>query len=836
MKKLFLILTLVLSNVIVSVNAAERINLQKYVDVYRAEKVNEEKKTEVISTSTMTIRPLQSAPVLESSVNRKSVLLNEDFSGIPEGNTETIPNIGERYTDFLASHYYDPGRYINNEFTPQSGTWEGDWVYSGKNGTVILQSYGPYMPAMINTPLGDYSGDITVTVCARFAKTFWASDSQIGYETSTGTSLSMGVYVDGYDNFGKANTDITNSALGSGRIYEADGWQEITFSFHNESANEDGYLCFFTYDAIEIDWIKITDDNTYLASPVIKELTNFTSDGFTINWDPVRRSFNYYIDLYKAIYSSDKGIDETWGFDNGTFSEWLSAAQGDFVEGEGFNGSTAWHFSLDGDAGALTAETPSQNIEEFTILVKFMLNEPDTEITLNYDVYDKDGWKPYGYLKCDGVQIQTGGYYKIVLNGESFANKYSKIRISSEGTTENNGIFIDDVYLYSKRPYTLERVYNDFSAMYDPTNDDYAYNFYTTTGCGTGCDPQDPGLRGTSYTFIGLEPESEYWYRVRSHNGKDFTIGEKHHAFGVAAPKLLPASDVTNDSYTANWIDAPKAQKYIINNYMCEKVEDPSSQYPFMSEYFSKCSGMSALAGLKALENSDECYLDQYTDIKGWRGKNNSIGKNMIGCSDYSGGYIISPVMMANPDRGSIYVYIEVLGKPDDSIYVKCLKSGASGVFAFDENGYMSGWYEIPAVEGEQVKFQSYNGLAFAVRGFEMVQAVEKGDIIRLFDSEVEVPAGVGHYTFANLNDGVYAYSVISIFTLEKETVYSTSDEVIYTTGESNGIELIGNDTLDADVKEIARYATNGQQVTKAYKGIVLIKMSDGSVRKEYVK
>ncbi len=179
-----------------------------------------------------------------ASVEKKSVLLYEDFNNVPDGNTETIDKIGERYTDFIASHNYQPGRYIDNEYTPESGTWEGDWVYAGKNGTVILQSYNPQIPASLNTPLGDYSGDLTVTVRCRYAKSFWGSyQSASGYVTTGGSDLNLLLCTGGYDGGASAVTDAGQYAqLASGQIYEPEGWQEITFKVRNESANADGYL------------------------------------------------------------------------------------------------------------------------------------------------------------------------------------------------------------------------------------------------------------------------------------------------------------------------------------------------------------------------------------------------------------------------------------------------------------------------------------------------------------------------------------------------------------------------------------------------------------------
>lgn len=123
----------------------------------------------------------------------------EDFNHVPDGNTEKIGNLGERYTDYIASHYFEPGRYIDNAYTPESGTWDGDFVMAGKGGTVILSPYNPQQHAYLRTPLGDYSGGITVTMRVRGVTTFWGSDNDLGYDAAYSSDVTVAPMVDGYD-------------------------------------------------------------------------------------------------------------------------------------------------------------------------------------------------------------------------------------------------------------------------------------------------------------------------------------------------------------------------------------------------------------------------------------------------------------------------------------------------------------------------------------------------------------------------------------------------------------------------------------------------------------
>lgn len=799
-------------------------NIQNFKE--SAKEATSVERAEVISISNETVHPLQTqSPSKIASVDKKSVLLYEDFNNVPDGNTETIGDLGERYLDYIASHNSEPGRYINNDYTPGSGTWEGDYAFAGKGGTVVLQTTNSRYSGFINTPLGDYSGDITVTVRCRWARTLWAADNDLGYNTTPASSLKLAVFKKGYDSLERAVTDMPWSYLDSGDIYEQEGWQEVTFKFHNDSANAQGYIMLGTEYAIEIDWIKITDDNTFLATPVVNDITNFTNDGFTINWDPVRRSSNYYIDLWKTVYTADAGIDELCDFEEELMPEWLIGPDVEYAKGQGMKGSNAVMVTYDGINGGIATSDKGIKLDSFATKFMFMMDmdniDKENPLTLCIDVYGDNGWEPFGSMVCDGRRIGPGYYYDLKIDDSYFKGLYSAVRVYALGTNEYNKLFIDDLALYAARPFVLERM----GDVYDTTNDDYPYNAYDCTGQKPGSKPGD-----TSYTFSGLDPETEYWYRVRSHNMFDFTTGEKIHAFGVAAPILLPAANINEKSYTAQWIDAPKAQKYIVTNYAGVEVTEDNPQFILLEETFSKCTGET-----KRIDNDTECDLDEYTDLKGWKGVGNTVGENFIGIADR--GYITTPPMMVNPDRGSVWVYLDVNGMYPDNLYINTLIGNKGRFVPFDEDGKVNGWLEIPAIEGQQIRLYSYYGVGLTLNGFDVMQEVKQGDIIRKFDSCVEVPAGEQAYTFSNLNGDLFAYSVVANFTLEHESTNSISDKFVTVNISNNDSNITSKiDSLNSTITELERYSIDGSKVNNGYKGVVITKMSDGSIVKKIVK
>ena len=96
----------------------------------------------------------------KASSKTETILINEDFSNMTAGTVDQPDT-----TQMLACEYsgYSPnGVYIDNSLTSGDGTWWGNMVYSA-GGAVAIKTYNPQQMAYICTPLGDYSGDITVT-------------------------------------------------------------------------------------------------------------------------------------------------------------------------------------------------------------------------------------------------------------------------------------------------------------------------------------------------------------------------------------------------------------------------------------------------------------------------------------------------------------------------------------------------------------------------------------------------------------------------------------------------------------------------------------------------
>lgn len=242
------------------------------------------------SSSAYNAMPLKKTTPAKAGGVTETVLVNEDFSAFTNGTTEKPDT-----TQMLACEYngYSPnGVFIDNNMT-KDGTWFGNFVYSA-GGAIALKTYNPQQQALLCTPLGDYSGDLTVTLRVKANPAIITTDN--GYAKLSGSGLSIQVCYGGYDDIKRAKTDDENGYYNI-RLYEKDGWQEVTYTCKNYTADNGGYICFFTEGSIVIDDVKIKAGSSFLASPALNGITDFKKDQFTISWQPTRKAYNYYVDL-----------------------------------------------------------------------------------------------------------------------------------------------------------------------------------------------------------------------------------------------------------------------------------------------------------------------------------------------------------------------------------------------------------------------------------------------------------------------------------------------------------------------------------------------------------
>lgn len=795
--------------------------------IFHKVKTNKPVLTERVK-SAVTPTPLKASPNRVTTYNA-DVLVDEDFSGFTAG-TMDQPDT----TKYLASSYFEPGIYIDPSMT-KDGTWAGDFVYSAGGAALLKAPYINYQ-AVLLTPLGDYSGEITVTCRVKAVPNWTAvgSDPDTGediYGFLSGSTINIMPCVGGYSSIGASDNDLGYYSL---RLYETGDWTEIKVTFNNYSADNDGYMAFYTSGAILIDDIKITTAPTFIASPKVIGVTDFQAKQITVEWQPVRKAYDYYVDFYKKVYTSDTDGAFTADFEDGIPEEDWDITATELSPDGGADGSRGL-IMQDGD----TLVTPQNGAtyKTLTFFLKQVVPNEDEMMSLsqlNVDVLtDENVWENLGYIYLYGL---TDGY-SVDMEYElgDFANNFKAIRLYPSRLNEGEYIIIDNFDITTNRPSTMERVIgeNSFADV-----EGSPYTFY---------DIAD----NTTYTFTGLDPYAEYYYGIRSHYKFTFSGSPVYHAFGVCSPEAMPATDIdSRGSFTANWNLVPKATSYDVNLVGVYEAEEDIEDYVLLEDNFDKidASVTSATDPLvpEGLYNYSDTPLDEYTMTPGWVGYGNTIVQGMLGC-DYS--YdgicdITTPEMyVANDDE--VRIRIKAFGSAGDQLMLRI--NGVDYSIDFesqpDGTGVINDTYSLPvSSETIQSRFYSANYLPFMLDEISFMQNLKKGDIVRTPLRTVTTGEEDMTYVFDNLSDYDYTkfgYYIVANFEIEGKSTTSVPSELAVVdleTGDSNVTTGITDAERTEEVKVVARYSLDGRLLTAPQKGVNILKMSDGTTRKVVVK
>ncbi len=781
-----------------------------------------------LTKSSGEVTPLKTVNA-KASGKTESILVDEDFSKMTSG-TVNAPDT----TQMLACEWtgYSPnGVYIDNSLT-SDGTWLGHQVYSA-GGAVAIKTYNPQQPAYLCTPLGDYSGDITVTVKAKAIKDVIRTDT--GFAYGTGSSLSIQACTGGIEGQDEANTDDENEDY-EVRLYESQGWQKITYTFKNYSADKDGFIKFSTEGAVVLDDIEVTTGASFLASPKGRGITDFQKDNFSIAWDPVRKSFNYYVDLYTRNYLTDNDTTYVADFEDGTVPAGFETTSTTIADNEGADNSKALVLK-----NGETLLTPTNGNDYRKLHFYMHVVDPSVEeygddafwyVSGSIDVeYKADGkWNEVGYF-------DAGNFYSkgknVVLENEVEdlgALHATQWRIKPSYLNDGAYLVIDNIEATVLPGFEYKIVDSAYGT--EDLSDNYTVTDMT---------------KNTEYTFTGLDSLTEYWYGVRSHFVYQFSDRNYTHALGVATPDVKDPTDVdSRGSFTANWTAVPKATSYTATCYGYTLASEDNDTYPLLEEDFDKVDADVTEAtdpsDADPLGNSEQTALDDYTSLPGWLGVDNTLVQGMIGAEGnyYNVGGVIATPVLDLTHGSTAKLTLKLYGDAGDQIIVY-VDGTRYGVTIPDE-GVIDATYTLP-VKGERgrINFWSATDAPFVLDYIKLTQSVKKGEqvLTQLAAGTTEGNTSTS-YTFTGLDAypfDLYAYDVVAH--------YKYSDSEIATSLKSSDLKIVDlNGTATAitsqkttdGVKEVARYTADGRRVSAPVKGINIVKMSDGTAKKVIIK
>lgn len=708
-----------------------------------------------------------------SAESTTTVLIDEDFS-LFEAGTPEEPDM--EYLGVAGEPY------IVDSLTKLPG-WSTNYATQAGGTCAINTPIGGF----INTPIGDYSGILTISFKAK----------RLSENPVTATLGVLLLYNDIW------YPDLLNMEYA--RIYEDEvngegeldenGWKEFSFTFDNAYSSNDTFfqLCAY-YCQVLIDDVKVTvEDKGDVAAPQVLPATDFTRDGFTAHWTDVRLADSYLFSMYHERKISDP-LSATYDFDMADDWEgWTLENGGSMTADRGYEGSQA---ILIESNNYLTSPIYDGRLESINIWMRNIGDQPMFS-SLTLQGFDGREWHDVGSLYIEMVPSDEEGSTLLIdgSNRPAFYDAYNQVRFYFRGWDSDNEEGINPLlavdHIQVKTLDGVERVY-DITAL---------------------------PLESTEYVVKDMDAFTDYFYEVASVRGEYQAWSLPILAYGISMPVALAPSEITADSYTANWEPTPKATMYRVRDLGVFEASAYEPEYGVLEEVFDDLEGGTRDEPLFFNNDFVPCSLDEYTSYPGWVGASTIIGDGMLGVSSNGYAYIQTPELTLNNGNGNFTVEITVDLMWEDGILIT--PSSAMGEYIGFEANEGENTVALNYSNGssnETLKIRSQYGTPFYIKSIRVAQDLNAGDKVYTY-LEGHVIEGES-YGFKNVDFSTYpthAFDVMAIY--NRGVSQCVSERSPYTeVGEGTGLKLLDKEdvafTVNSGKGYLAINTSNSEEVT----------------------
>lgn len=724
------------------------------------------------------------------------LVIEEDFSLFAKGSAE------QPDTENIApgtNYIYE----VDSAYT-HVPHWSGYYVFQAGGCAAIgtYEYYGYLYGGHISTPEAELYGEATISFRARRA----------GTNPDAGT-LDLSLCDNTYGRLESIELALTNE------------WQEFTWTSNKGSFNNRNIFQFSAMDAmILVDDIKVTRVRNRVPSVYANLPVNNSETEFVANWE---RSTVSNIDGYLlTVWRKEMPEKEESGKISCDFESINVKADGQSIEtarpnyprgweisvsangskdmcttkGDYKSGKQAINFDAEGDY-ILSPETPAP-IHKISFWVK-----PSSMAAEEYD------------FSLVGVYVKnTMGKWEHIANLPNYWMKENGSVLSFEG--DQVGHYITQVKLTCESSFGITFAIDDITLEYK-----------------TQAMPKalivDSLLTDTFCVISGIDPSMEHYYNVKVKEGdliSDPSSDIWVDGINGITPVALPATDVTESGFTANWEPNYNAGSYKVSFTKTVTTTDENQEVLVLEEDFSGIidgtfdnPGYSwdLVHDLSANGQSEHEWLLTYPRwVKGMAG---SQGPN-----EWSGkaGLVLSPkIKMGNSAvKVSFKAYNKVAG---DRIWVLVVKEHDSTVaevgtpvnMSASGNGYVTETVVLSGVEfGDtplHVAFMSEQGEFY-------VDDVKISLIVPTSGTVVEIPFKTfetteTYYSLTDLSAGDYAYQI---------QVKRTKDFLSYTSNYSNRVDV---KLLSTDVENVLGDKAKGGKTMKVIREGQLMIVREGN-------
>lgn len=655
----------------------------------------------------------------------KVVVINEDFSGFTDG-TEDSPS--------TATILDDMGNFVNKSaLKPYSEAlsykqWGGAGIFSA--GGCLAITNGMFL----NTPAGDMSGEVTLTFRARLSKA--------GGSTTLNALKLMFI----------SRSSILDYEVKYYNLTEE--WQTFTYTSTLGDFEHSGFQFYSMYasNIILVDDIRLEQTRTSIPAPKVHEAENMTDTSFKAVWNKSIEADHYLLSVFTKNESNElmtvsEGFDNIKADDKGNIDAaspnypegWEFAWKDDdlsnhIAKGEGAGTDNQQAVRLIDTGDAITTPYCPEGIKSLKFWVKAEANDGQPKFssimfTVNFGkgVYTVDN-----YIDIPAMftpEHRNGYYFDLTETLSAFDKIYSVkieyIREEDDKTT----ILFDDFSYTTNKPTTYNYVLKDQKV-----------------------EQQDNEDGTVGFEVNGLDPDTDYTYSVKSVNS-DFTsaASDEQEVYAVSIPTALPATNITANSYTANWTSHKKVDFYRVDQLQQTVIDKDTKDYVMLDEDFSKVTSSFTEADLlEGFYEEDErtsgyMPLDDITKIAGWKASSTVRVNGWLGGNEAKqgsgtiAGAIVTPTIDLSHNEGACNISLRVWGSEGDWLIIQGSNPASLATIEFPKGGgIVEKTITMPlCTSKEQLTFYSNNYKVFLIDYIKITQDVKAGDKVTTITGSV---------------------------------------------------------------------------------------------------
>lgn len=655
----------------------------------------------------------------------KVVVIDEDFSGFTDG-TEDNPS--------TATILDDMGNFVNKSaLKPYSEAlsykqWGGAGIFSA--GGCLAIANGMFL----NTPAGDMSGEVTLTFRARLSKA--------GGSTTLNALKLMFLSRSSILDYEVKFYDLT------------DEWQTFTYTSTLGQFEHSGFQFYSMYasNIILVDDIRLEQTRTSIPAPKVHEAENMTDTSFKAVWNKSIEADHYLLSVFTKNESNElmtvsEGFDNIKADDKGNIDAtspnypegWEFAWKDNdlsnhIAKGEGAGTDNKQAVRLIDTGDAITTPYCPEGIKSLKFWVKAEANDGQPKFssimfTVNFGkgVYTVDN-----YINIPDMftpEHRNGYYFDLTETLSAFDKIYSVkieyIREEDDKTT----ILFDDFSYTTNKPTTYNYVLKDKKV-----------------------EQQDNEDGTVGFEVNGLDPDTDYTYSVKSVNS-DFTsaASDEQEVYAVSIPTALSATNITANSYTANWTSHKKVDFYRVDQLQQTVIDKDTKDYVMLDEDFSKVTSSFTEADLlegfyeEGERTSGYMPLDDITKIAGWKASSTVRVNGWLGGNEAKqgsgtiAGAIVTPTIDLSHNEGACNISLRVWGSEGDWLIIQGSNPASLATIEFPKGGgIVEKTITMPlCTSKEQLTFYSNNYKVFLIDYIKITQDVKAGDKVTTITGSV---------------------------------------------------------------------------------------------------